>query len=79
MAIGWPDARTDQVHNRLPNRVPPTEAVLLHGDGFHSLLNLVSEPVEMFMKSIKHVALGWIGSQVADQRGLSGIPAKLFD
>jgi hypothetical protein len=57
----------------------PTKAALLHGDGLHSLLDFVSEPVEMFMKPVKHVALGLIGSQVADRRGLIGVPAKLFD
>jgi hypothetical protein len=47
----------------LKGKRPPNKAALLHGDGLHSPLDFVSEPVEMFMKPVKHVALGLTGGK----------------
>jgi hypothetical protein len=58
---------------------PPTEAALLRRVGLHGLLNFIGQPVKMLVEIVVHMALGGLGSEIADQGRLSRIVAKFFD
>jgi hypothetical protein len=45
----------------------------------HCSLDFVGKPVEVLVNTIEYFALCYVRGQVADQRGLRGILAKLFD
>jgi hypothetical protein len=48
------------------SRTGATEAALLHRAGFHGLLNLIGEPVEMCVQSVEHFTFGLICGKVAN-------------
>jgi hypothetical protein len=43
------------------------------------LLDLASQSVEVLMQSMERFPLVFVGCEIADQRGFSDFPAKLFD
>jgi hypothetical protein len=54
-------------------------AVVARPASLRSALNLVSEPSEVLVQPIEDFALGCVGGEIADPRGLGGIPAQLLD
>src|SRR5438045_2890511 len=58
---------------------PSSRPRLFLGLGVHYILDFISEPVEMLVQPVKHVALRLVGCAVADQRGFGSFLPKHFD